>query len=294
MERGHGGALMIYGRTKIIASMVIWGSVGIFARYSNLSGLKLAFYRVLLGSLIFLFFYTLNDSGWVKKAFSEIKPKVHLVFLLGAVLGLNWVFFFSAVLYTDIAKATLIYYLAPIIVVMFSAIFLKEEITTKRIILIFIALLGAFIIGTQGEISLKSKDFLGIIFAFLGALFYASVTILGRYLRDIESSYLTFFQLFFATLILFPLVGAFEGLKISLYSLSVVGIIAIVHTSFALLIYMGGLKEVEANEAALLSYIDPLSAVVYALLIFGEVPTVRTIIGGGLILLASALDLKMR
>ena len=58
---------MIYGRTKIIASMVIWGSVGIFARYSNLSGLKLAFYRVLLGSLIFLFFYTLNDSGWVKK-----------------------------------------------------------------------------------------------------------------------------------------------------------------------------------------------------------------------------------
>ena len=194
----------------------------------------------------------------------------------------------------DIAKATLIYYLAPIIVVMLSAIFLKEEITTKRIILIFIALLGAFIIGTQGEISLKSKDFLGIIFAFLGALFYASVTILGRYLRDIESSYLTFFQLFFATLILFPLVGAFEGLKISLYSLSVVGIIAIVHTSFALLIYMGGLKEVEANEAALLSYIDPLSAVVYALLIFGEVPTVRTIIGGGLILLASALDLKMR
>lgn len=84
---------MINGRTKIIISMAIWGSVGIFARYSNLSGLKLAFYRVLLGSLIFLFFYTLNDYRWIKKAFSGIKPKLHLVFLLGAVLGLNWVFF---------------------------------------------------------------------------------------------------------------------------------------------------------------------------------------------------------
>lgn len=285
---------MINGRTKIIISMAIWGSVGIFARYSNLSGLKLAFYRVLLGSLIFLFFYTLNDYRWIKKAFSEIKPKLHLVFLLGAVLGLNWVFFFSAVLYTDIAKATLIYYLAPVIVVILSAAFLKEKITTKRIAFIFMALVGAFIIGTQSEISLKSKDFLGIIFASLGALFYASVTVLGRYLRDIESSYLTFFQLFFAVLVLFPLVVALEGISASTYSLSVVGIIAIVHTAFALLIYMDGLKEVEANEAALLSYIDPLSAVIYAMLIFGEVPTVRTIIGGALILLASLLDLKMR
>lgn len=294
MEGEYGGQFMISGRAKIIVSMAIWGSVGIFARYSNLNGLKLAFYRVLLGSFIFLFFYTLNDSRWIKKAFSKIKPKVHLVFLLGAVLGLNWVFFFSAVLYTDIAKATLIYYLAPVIVVILSATFLKEDITIKRVILILIAFLGAFIIGIQGEISLKSKDFLGIIFAFLGALFYAGVTILGRYLKDIESSYLTFFQLFFAMLVLFPLVGFFDGLKVSTYSLSVVGIIAIVHTAFALLIYMDGLKEVEANEAALLSYIDPLSAVVYALLILGEVPTARTIIGGTLILMASILDLKMR
>lgn len=54
---------------------------------------------------------------------------------------------------------------------------------------------------------------------------------------------------------------------------------------------MSGLKDVEVNEAALLSYLDPLSAIIYASLVFGEIPSFRTLIGRGLILLASVLDI---
>lgn len=70
--------------------------------------------------------------------------------------------------------------------------------------------------------------------------------------------------------------------------------LVIVHTAFALLIYMDGLKEVEVNEAAILSYLNPLSAVVYAFIVFSEVPELRTVIGGALILLASLLDIWAR
>ncbi|USH00205.1 DMT family transporter [Thermococcus argininiproducens] len=285
---------MLQGRAKIIFSMLIWGSVGVFARYSELDGLKLAFYRVLLGSILLILIHLLKNAGWVKGAFLNVRPKIGLVFLLGFVLALNWVFFFSAIMYTNIAKATLIYYLAPIIVVILSSVFLKENITKIRIVLVCLAFLGAFLIGSQTEMSLGNKDFVGILFAFLGAIFYASVTILGRYLRDIDSSNLTFFQLFFATLILFPVLVSVGDFYVSLNSFIVVTFIAIIHTVFALFIYMDGLKEVEANEAALLSYLDPLSAIVYAAILLGEIPTFRTVIGGSLILVASFLDMKMK
>ncbi|MDV3104128.1 DMT family transporter [Thermococcus waiotapuensis] len=277
------------GRVKIAASMLIWGSVGVFARFSTLDGLSLAFMRVLMGSAIFLVGYSLKERGWLGKAFSSVRPKLGLVFLLGLALALNWAFFFSAVMHTTIAKATLIYYLAPIIVVLLAGIFLGEDIK-GRLPYVGMAFLGALMIGLQEKPSPSSGDFIGILFALAGAFFYALVTLLGRYLRDVESAALTFFQLLFATLLLAPLV-ALRGLSLTPRTLGVVGIIALVHTFLALLLYMEGLKEVEAGEAALLSYLDPMSAVIYAFLIFGEVPGVTTAIGGALILLASALDI---
>ncbi|ASJ01343.1 DMT family transporter [Thermococcus gorgonarius] len=280
------------GEIKIAASMLIWGSVGIFARFSTLDGLSLAFMRVLMGSAIFLVGYSLMVRGWLSKAFSSVRPKLGFVFLLGLALALNWVFFFSAILHTTIAKATLIYYLAPIIVVLFAGIFLGEDIK-GRLPYVGMAFLGALMIGLQEKPSLSSGDFFGILFALAGAFFYALVTLLGRHLRDVESDALTFFQLFFATLVLAPLV-ALRGLSLTPRALGVVSIIALVHTFLALLLYMEGLKEVEAGEAALLSYLDPLSAVIYAFIIFGEVPGVTTAIGGALILLASALDILSR
>jgi len=128
---------MLQGRVKIIVSMLIWGSVGIFARYSGLDGLRLAFYRVLLGSLVLIFVHSLQDIMWAKKAFSAVRYKLLLLCVLGVILALNWVFFFSAVIYTDIAKATLIYYLAPILVVVLSSVFLREDYKKKIIFSIF-------------------------------------------------------------------------------------------------------------------------------------------------------------
>lgn len=273
------------GRSKITASMLIWGSVGIFARFSTLDGLSLAFLRVLMGSGIFLLF-SIRDGGWLGRAFSSVRPRIGQVFLLGMALALNWVFFFSAVIYTTIAKATLIYYLAPILVVLLAGLLLGERITRGRLFYVGMAFLGALMIALQERPSLSSSDFLGVVFALAGAFFYALVTLLGRHLRDVESDALTFFQLLFATIVLFPLI-LWRGLPLTPKALAVSFLIALLHTFLALLIYMDGLKEVEAGEAALLSYLDPLSAVLYAFLVFGEVPTGMTLAGGAFILLAS-------
>ena len=285
--------MKISGRIKITVSMLIWGSVGIFARFTNLNGLGIAFFRVALGALILALLFGIKDKFWFQKVWDATKQKLGWMILLGTALALNWVFLFTAFLYTSIAKAVLIYYLAPVLAILISAKFLKEKISKFQVLLIFMAFLGLLIIMSGQKMDFNNRDFAGAVFAFVAAVFYAMIPNLGRFLKDMESDMLTFTQLVIASVILLPFV-LFTKIAVGRINWFAIGILVIVHTVFALFLYMDGLKSVKVNEAALLSYLDPLSAVVYAFLIFGEVPTLRTMIGGLLILSASLLDTLKR
>ncbi len=273
------------GRAKIALAMLIWGSVGIFARFSGLSGLGVAFTRVAFGALIM----------WPIAIEPERLKALKLAFLrnwrallaLGAALAFNWVFLFTAFNYTTIANAVLVYYLAPIIATLISWRFLGERLERKRTLLIGMAFLGFAMIASGQNFTLESRDFTGILFALVAAFFYALIPNLGRFLKEMHARDLTLLQLTLAALFLIPFV-AVRGLTTPTWW--AIGTLVVVHTVLGLYLYMEGLKDVEVNEAALLSYLDPLSAIVYALIIFGEVPGMRTVLGGVLILLASALD----
>lgn len=77
--------------------------------------------------------------------------------LLGTALALNWVFLFTAFLYTSIAKAVLSYYLAPVLAILISAKFLKEKILKFQILLIFMAFLGLLMIISEQKRILKTE-----------------------------------------------------------------------------------------------------------------------------------------
>ncbi|NJE86085.1 EamA/RhaT family transporter [Thermococcus sp. CX2] len=279
------------GRIKIIVSMLIWGSVGIFARFSNLSGLGVAFFRVSLGALVLFLVFGAGKKTWIINIRKSLKEKQKALVALGIALALNWVFLFTAFNYTTIAKAVLVYYLAPVIATLISWRFLGERLTVKRWALVGLAFFGLLLIMSGEEMNFNDRDFLGIIFALTAAFFYALIPNLGRFLRNVDSSVLTFLQLAIASMVLAPFIVV-SGVGNPVWW--AVTVLVIVHTAFALLIYMDGLKEVEVNEAAILSYLDPLSAVVYAFIVFSEVPELRTVIGGALILLASLLDIWAR
>ncbi|WP_258083347.1 DMT family transporter [Thermococcus thermotolerans] len=278
------------GRLKITTSMLIWGSVGIFARFSNLSGLGVAFFRVSLGAILLLSLLA-GNKGWVLSLPSIVRTKWKPLVALGVSLALNWVFLFTAFSYTTIANAVLVYYMAPIIATLISWRFLGERMTLKRWLLIGTAFAGLILIMSGQDVDLGNRDFVGILLAAIAAFFYSLIPNLGRFLRDVDGKTLTFLQLAVASVVLAPFIAASGVGEPAWWA---VFILVSVHTVLALFLYMDGLKEVEVNEAALLSYLDPMSAVIYAFLIFGEVPGVRTALGGALILLASLLDIKAR
>ncbi|WP_335323930.1 EamA family transporter [Thermococcus cleftensis] len=110
------------GKLKITAAMLIWGSVGIFGRFSGLSGLGVAFARVSLGALLLL--AVLAGKGTPASIAYLLRTRWKPLLALGSALALNWTFLFTAFNYTTIANAVLVYYAAPILATLISWRFL--------------------------------------------------------------------------------------------------------------------------------------------------------------------------
>ena len=278
--------MKLRGKVEIAVAMLIWGSVGIFGRFSGLSGLGVAFFRVSLGALALLLLLAVR--GKLGKTLRAFRPNILPLLALGTALALNWVFLFTAFNHTTIANAILVYYTAPVLATLISWRFLGERLNKRNVVSLGTAFMGLLLIASSQRASLSDGDFVGVVFAFLGAIFYALIPNIGRFLRDVDGESLTFLQLSIATLVLLPFMAVEKAGNPVWWA---IGVLVLVHTVLALYLYMDGLKVVEVKDASLLSYLDPLSAILYAFLVFGEVPGLRTIVGGAMILFASAMNL---
>ncbi|WP_297548465.1 DMT family transporter [Thermococcus sp.] len=278
--------MKLRGKVEIAVAMLIWGSVGIFGRFSGLSGLGVAFFRVSLGALALLLLLAVR--GKLGKTLRAFRPNVLPLLALGTALALNWVFLFTAFNHTTIANAVLVYYTAPVLATLISWRFLGERLDKRNVVSLGTAFMGLLLIASSQRASLSDGDFVGVVFAFLGAIFYALIPNIGRFLRNVDGESLTFLQLSIATLVLLPFMAVEKAGNPVWWA---IGVLVLVHTVLALYLYMDGLKVVEVKDASLLSYLDPLSAILYAFLVFGEVPGLRTIVGGAMILFASAMNL---
>ena len=143
------------------------------------------------------------------------------------------------------------------------------------------------IIGVGGGGSGNGTDLLGILFGLLAAVCYATVILLNKFIKDVEGIQRTLLQFIAAIVILIPYVALTGGLRLS--ALSGVGIVCLltvgfIHTGVTYCMYFTGLKDLSGQEASILSYIDPLTAVIVSTLFLGESISVLQLLGGALIL----------
>ena len=270
-------------RLMLIASMVIFGTLGPFVRNIPVSSGELALYRAILAALLIAVFLVLTKQ---KIPFADIKKEVPLLLASGVAMGINWILLFQAYKYTTVSVATLSYYFAPVIVTIVCPILFKEKLTTKQLLCFVMSTFGLVMITGIGEVS-SGNDFIGILFGLGAAVFYASVILLNKFIKNVEGIHRTFLQFLAAIAILLPYVIMTSG--ITLGNLNHIGwtnllIVGLVHTGLAYCLYFSSLKELPGQKAAILSYIDPLVAVLISVTILDEAMTLWQIIGGVLIL----------
>ncbi len=270
-------------RLMLIAAMAIFGTLGIFVRNIAVSSGELALYRAIMATIMIGAFLLITRQ---KIPFANIKKEIPLLLISGMAMGINWILLFEAYKYTTVSVATLSYYFAPVIVTIVSPLIFKERLTGKQILCFVMSTVGIVMITGIGGIG-GGRGFIGILFGLGAAVFYATVILLNKFIKNVEGIHRTFLQFVAAVIVLLPYVLATSGFNLNMLdgkgwgSLLIVGL---VHTGITYCMYFSSLKELPGQKVAILSYIDPLVAVLVSVTILGEAMTVWQIVGGVLIL----------
>ncbi len=273
-------------KIKIIIAMLIWGTIGVLVREINLASAEIAFFRALIGSMFLLILGIFKKQ---RLTGIGLKRNLSLLILSGAIIGVNWILLFQGYKYTTISNATLSYYTAPIFIAIFSSLVLKERLSIRKITYILVSIMGLFLIlQTGGTSNISSyNNIKGILYGLSGAVLYSIVVILNKHIKGIPAFTITLIQLFVAGMVLLPLVIGNDKLNLGLVdtkSWIIMLLLGIVHTGIAYLLYFSAIKEVEGQSIAILSYIDPIFAVLISFVFLGEPMGTLQMLGGVLIL----------
>ena len=267
-----------------ISSMLIFGTIGIFRRFIPLPSALLACVRGLLGGLFLLAFIRLRGKGT-----GERVPRQTFVGLAvtGVMIGINWILLFEAYNHTTVAVATLCYYMQPTIVVLLSPLIFREKLTGKKAVCAALSILGMVLVsGVVGERP-GPGHFLGILLGLGAACFYAGVVILNKTIRGNSAYQRTTIQLLSAGLAMVPyllVTGGFGGAALNPTQVVLLLVVGIVHTGIAYALYFGSMDGLKLQSIAVLSYIDPVSALLFSAVLLREPLSPLNVIGAVLII----------
>jgi len=271
-------------RLMLVVSMIVFGTIGLFVRQIPVTSGELALYRAIMAAMLLGCYFLVTGQRINLK---DIRKELPLLLISGMAMGINWIFLFESYKYTTVSVATLSYYFAPVLVTLVCPILFREKMGIKQWICFIMSTIGIVLITGIGDLSRGNSHVIGICFGLGAAVFYAVVILLNKYIKGVAGIHRTFLQFISAILILLPYVLCTGG--IALRGMDGMGwvcllVVGLFHTGITYCLYFSSLKELPGQEAAILSYIDPLVAVLVSVFILGEQMTGVQIIGGILIL----------
>ncbi len=274
------------GLTRIAIAGLIWGSIPLVMRSADGASVVKVFFRVFFAWIVIASYLTAT-GGW-RELTTLGRTKLLQVMGQGLILTLNWFLFLTAIDLTTVATAELLAYTGPVFVASLAPYVTNEPFDRRVIAPLALALTGIVVILAPHGLSLSNgREVLGAGLAFASALTYATLLLRSKkILRGISSAALMVTEYGVASLVLLPFVvaaylhGDGPGTPLAYVSLISLGV---VHTAFAGFIFLGGLRRVRTDHAAILTYVEPVSAVLFAALFLAEPLTWSTVLGGALV-----------
>ncbi len=281
----------IRANAQVIAASVIFGFAGIFFLYvKDMATGPVVFYQLLFGFIALAAY--LAATG--KFSGIRLRGKRKALLLLGIWQAGVMLSYYTAVSFTNVSISVLLLYTAPFYVLLIAPVLLKEKPSKKSLVSLLISLVGVVIVVGPDNLVSGSADggsgyLLGALMGLFSGFFYACIIMTSRYLRD---EYSGLEQLFISTcvtlVILFPytrqasMVSLIENLPVLIF-------LGVIITSVGSILYFTGLVHVKAQNASIISLLEPVSAIFFAYILFKDPVSAKTILGCVLILLSSLL-----
>ncbi len=277
----------LIGLARVATAGLIWGSIPLLLRASDgTASVVKVFYRVFFAGLVIGAWMLL--SGRISELRTVSRGKLLQVVVQGLVLTLNWFLFLTALDMTAIATAELLGYTGPVFVAALAPLVTGERFDRRIVAPLALALVGIIVILAPHGLSVSSnRELIGAGLAFLSAMTYATLLLRSKkILKGISSGSLMLIEYSVASLVLSPFVIAAylrgEGPPDS-GAYGALVMLGVVHTAVAGFIFLGGLRRVRTDHAAILTYVEPVSAVAFAAMFLAEPLTWTTVAGGALV-----------
>lgn len=265
---------------KFISSLILFGSNGVMAAHILLPSCDIVVLRTLVGSLflgaIFLVKRPAPNFGGVRN--------VILVTVSGASMGLSWLFLYEAYQTVGVAVSSLAYYCAPIMVLALSPVIFKERLT-RRILLSFAIVLAGALALNCGSVEGASSPW-GLFCGWMSAVCHAAMVIFSKMADEVEGLTSSLVQLAASFLVSCAFLVFVGGLPfdVPLGSWPWIIVLGVVNTGLGCFLYFSSFEGLSAQTVAVLGYLEPLSAVVCALVFLGEPMGLWEAVGGVLII----------
>ena len=270
------------------AAMLVFGTIGLFVKNIGFPSSFISFARALTGSIFIALFMLFSGHGLDKKS---VLKNLKLLIPSGIAMAFNWICLFEAYRFTGVAVGTLCYYMAPVIVVVLSPVFLKEKLTAINITSVLAAVVGAVLIS--GVVSGSAKSAKGILLGLAAAALYSTVVMINKFVKNLSPIETTFVQLSTAAVTMIPYILLTEEVTAFVFdrrSVIFTLIVGVFHTGIVYMIYFSSVQKIPAQTTAVFSYIDPVTAIILSAVVLGERLDAVQLIGTFLILAATLFN----
>jgi drug/metabolite transporter (DMT)-like permease len=272
----------------LFTTTVIYGLTNILIRFAGKENYFSTVFFVLFFSTI-MFLPILKLGGGL----SEVKSlrQLRLMVPLGFFVAATWFLIYFAIMNTSIANAVLGYMTTPIFVIVLSPFLLKEHVNKPIAAALFLALLGVLLIFDPQNL-IRAIAPLGIISGIFAGFASAMVQIIGRKLKDLYGPFsLTFLGTSMGMLFMFPMFLVTGLIIPDTTSVIVILLLGLGGISGSTLLYYG-LKHISASSASIVLLLEPFVSIVAAFIMFIEVPSILTILGAVLLVVADIIIIQ--
>ena len=267
----------------MIFAMIISGSIGLFVVKSEQTPANIVFFRCIIAFLCLLpicFF-----SGHFKKEHFGSR-KIAMMIVSGLFLIFNWILLFKAFSLTSISLATIVYHVNPFIILFLGVLIFKEQFPVSDSVWAVLAFIGLLVIIGIGDTKLSAQEFIGLGLVFAATSLYSCSVLIAKKLAGTPPLLIVLVQTFFGALVSYPLTFSL-GVGTTSVQWQFIVTLGVVHSAILYWLIYSAISKINLSAIAMLSFIYPISTIVFDYLFFGHAISFRQSVGAALILVST-------
>lgn len=266
------------GLIEIHIAVLLFGFAGLFGKFLTLSPILIVLGRTCFAAIVLYFvLMVLKQSLRVTQ-----KKDLGYFLLLGALLAIHWLAFFHSIQISTVAIGLLTFSTFPIFITFMEPYFFNEKIRRFDVITAAMVCLGFFFVVPSFEWSNAYTQ--GAFWGTASGFTFAILSLMNRkYVQSYSPLIIAYYQNLFATLVFVPLV-VFEDWNLQSQDYWLLAFLGVFCTAGAHALFIQGLIQIKAQLASIIASLEPVYGVLFALILLGEVPEWRTLVGGLIIL----------